>query len=184
MYSCPSECYNVNMTLTIHQVDRTSSISLVESLELSQLLKECLDLAIKEDVAGKFGCDLTTEATVPAGLHAVGSLYCKQADVVVAGLDVVEEVFKAFDPESVVTRLVQDGEAVEAAPQVVATIRCRARAMLTAERIALNLLQRMSGIATLTRAFVEIASPSKIKILDTRKTTPALRVFERYAVRI
>jgi nicotinate-nucleotide pyrophosphorylase (carboxylating) len=184
MYSFTFECYNVNMTLTVHQVDRTSSSSLLESLDMSDLFKACLGLAIEEDVAGKFGCDLTTVATVPADLTAVGSLYCKQANVVIAGLDVVEEVFKAFDSETVVTRLVEDGQTVEEAPHVVATIRCSARAMLTAERIALNLFQRMSGIATITAAFVKVASPSKIKILDTRKTTPALRVLERYAVRI
>ena len=172
------------MTLTAHHVDRTSSSSLLGNLDLPGLLQECLELAIKEDVAGKFGCDFTTEATVPEGLHAVGSFYCKQSPVVIAGLSVVEEVFKTFDPDCVLTRLVEDGQTVETAPHVVATIRCRARAMLTAERIALNLFQRMSGIATLTRNFAEIAGPSEIKILDTRKTTPALRIIERYAVRI
>jgi nicotinate-nucleotide pyrophosphorylase (carboxylating) len=184
MYSFTFECYNVNMTLTIHQLDRTSSISSPESLDLTELFKDCLALAIREDLAGKFGCDLTTQATVGEDLQATGAIYCKQSSVVIAGLDVVETVFKAFDPNTVVTRLMQDGDVIESQPTLVATIRCRARAMLTAERIALNLIQRMCGIATLTREYVKTAGATKVKILDTRKTTPGLRVLERYAVRI
>jgi nicotinate-nucleotide pyrophosphorylase (carboxylating) len=172
------------MTLSIDHLDRTSSTSLLENLDFTELFKDCLGLAISEDMAGKFGCDLTTEATVAGHLQATGSIYCKQSPVVIAGLDVVEAVFKAFDHEAALIRQYHDGDVVETSPLVVATIRCRARAMLTGERIALNLLQRMSGIATLTREFVKIAHPSKIKILDTRKTTPGLRVLERHAVRL
>jgi nicotinate-nucleotide pyrophosphorylase (carboxylating) len=184
MYNSTFQCYNVNMTIAIHKLDRTSAISFLESPESTELFENCLALAIKEDLAGKFRCDLTTEATVQNDLRATGSIYCKEFPAVIAGLEVAEAVFKTFDPETALTRSINDGEVVKGAPTLVATVHCRARAMLTAERIVLNLLQRMSGVATLTREFVSIAAPANIKILDTRKTTPSLRALERYAVMI
>src|SRR5271163_347453 len=157
------------MTISIEQVDRNSVVSFPETDDFSKLFESCLGLAIKEDLLGKFGCDVTTEATVPAGLRAFASIQCKEADVVIAGLDIVDYIFKSFDATAVVTRLVPDGGVVTQVPKVVATIECQARAMLTAERITLNLLQRMCGVATLTRKFVDIAKAKKVKILDTRK---------------
>jgi nicotinate-nucleotide pyrophosphorylase len=122
MYNSTFQCYNVNMTIAIHKLDRTSAISFLESLESTELFENCLALAIKEDMAGKFRCDLTTEATVQENLQATGAIYCKEFPAVIAGLDVVEAVFKMFDPETVVTRSVNDGEVVKTAPVLVATI--------------------------------------------------------------
>jgi nicotinate-nucleotide pyrophosphorylase (carboxylating) len=172
------------MTFSIEQVDRNSVVSFQETDDFNKLFESGLALAIKEDLLGKFGCDLTTEACVPQGLRAFASIQCKEANVVIAGLHIVDYIFKSVDATAVVTRLVPDGGIVTQVPKVVATIECQARAMLTAERTVLNILQRMCGVATLTKKFVDIARPKTIKILDTRKTTPSLRVLERYAVKV
>jgi nicotinate-nucleotide pyrophosphorylase (carboxylating) len=124
--------------------------------------------------------DVTTEATVPAGLRARGIILAK-SDCVIAGLDVAAEAFRQLDPAASVTVLRADGTRC-ASGDVAAEVKGSAGPMLTAERTALNLLQRMSGIATLTRRYVDAAA-GRITILDTRKTTPTLRALEKYAVR-
>lgn len=141
------------------------------------LYREVVRRAIAEDLG--WG-DVTTEATVPAGLRAVGRIVSKSA-CVVAGLAVATEAFRQLDPGVAVTIHRGDGERA-AVGDAVADVRGDAAAMLTAERTALNFLQRLSGIATLTRAFVDAAAGG-IAILDTRKTTPTLRALEKYAVR-
>jgi nicotinate-nucleotide pyrophosphorylase (carboxylating) len=133
--------------------------------------------ALAEDVGT---ADLTTAFTVEAGARARGVILAK-SPCVVAGLEVAAAVFRELDASSTMAVCRHDGEACEAG-SVVAEIRGRARAMLTAERTALNLLQRLSGIATMTRRFVEAAA-GRIVVLDTRKTTPTLRALEKYAVR-
>ena len=105
-----------------------------------------------------------------------------KADLVLAGLPVAEAVFRAVDPALAVTLLAQDGDAVTRGHQVL-TITGSSRAILMAERVMLNLLQRLSGTATLTRAFVDAVAGTGARILDTRKTTPGLKVLEKYAVR-
>ena len=100
----------------------------------------------------------------------------------IAGLDVAEEAFRQLDPAAVMTRHHEDG-ALVAAGTLVAEVTGRARALLTAERTALNYMQRLSGVATMTRRYVEAAKGSSLVVLDTRKTTPTLRVLEKYAVR-
>jgi nicotinate-nucleotide pyrophosphorylase (carboxylating) len=139
--------------------------------------QEIVRRAIAEDVGAG---DVTTEGTVPPWQRARGELRVK-APCVIAGIDVALEVFRQVDPSVVVQVHRADGE-VCAPGDVVATLQGSAGKLLTAERTALNFLQRMSGIATLTRRFVEAAG-GRITILDTRKTTPTLRVLERYAVR-
>ena len=99
----------------------------------------------------------------------------------VAGLDVAIEVFRQLDPSVTVATVIADGDRC-ASGDIVATVRGSAASLLTAERTALNFLQRLSGIATLTRQFVDAAG-GRITILDTRKTTPTLRALEKYAVR-
>jgi nicotinate-nucleotide pyrophosphorylase (carboxylating) len=133
--------------------------------------------ALAEDVGT---ADLTTAFTVDADARARGVILAK-SPCVVAGLEVAAAVFQELDASSTMAVRRHDGDACEAG-SVVAEIRGRARAMLTAERTALNLLQRLSGIATLTRRFVEAAA-GRIVVLDTRKTTPTLRALEKYAVR-
>src|SRR4029450_13161497 len=123
---------------------------------------------------------VTTEATIDASSHARGVILAK-CDCVIAGLDVAAEAFRQLDPSAAFTQRGR-GSARAATGTVVADVKGSAAALLTAERTALNFLQRLSGIATLTRRFVDAAAGG-ITILDTRKTTPTLRALEKYAVR-
>jgi nicotinate-nucleotide pyrophosphorylase (carboxylating) len=126
--------------------------------------------------------DITTDTVVPAGRRARGKLIAK-APLVLAGLDPFIEVFRLLDPSAVAEIRRKDGEELrpgESPVQVCAL----ARTLLSGERVALNLLQRLSGIATLTRCFVREVAGTGVQILDTRKTTPGLRALEKYAVRI
>jgi nicotinate-nucleotide pyrophosphorylase (carboxylating) len=141
------------------------------------LYREAVRRALAEDLG--WG-DVTTEATINPSLRARGVLLAK-CDCVVAGLDVAAEAFRQLDPSAVFTQRVRDSERA-ASGTVIADVRGAAAAMLTAERTALNFLQRLSGIATLTRRYVDAAAGG-ITILDTRKTTPTLRALEKYAVR-
>ena len=139
--------------------------------------REIVRLAVAEDVGSG---DVTTLGTVLPQQRARGELLAK-APCVIAGIDVALEVFRQLDPSVVAQVHLADGD--RCAPgAVVATLRGLAGKLLTAERTALNFLQRLSGIATLTRRFVDAAG-GQVTILDTRKTTPTLRVLERYAVR-
>lgn len=141
------------------------------------LYRETVRRALAEDLG--WG-DVTTDATVDADLKAKGLIIAK-SPCVIAGLDVAAEVFHQLDPAASFRALRRDSDRCQPG-DVVAEVRGAAGTMLTAERTALNFLQRMSGIATLTRRFVDAAGGA-IVILDTRKTTPTLRTFEKYAVR-
>jgi nicotinate-nucleotide pyrophosphorylase (carboxylating) len=138
---------------------------------------ELIQRALAEDVGAG---DVTTAATVPSDARARGTLLAKAA-LVVAGLDIALEAFRQLDPHAVVEVRWADGAHVQA-HEAIAFVTGRARALLTAERTALNVLQRLSGIATLTDQFV-VASRDRITVLDTRKTTPGWRALEKYAVR-
>jgi nicotinate-nucleotide pyrophosphorylase (carboxylating) len=137
-----------------------------------------LDLALAEDIGGG---DITSTLTVAAERRARGRLLAKAAGVV-SGLEVAGEVFRRVDPTIVVTPLVADGDAV-AVMTPIATIEGPARSLLAGERVALNLLQRLSGVATLTARYVDAVRETKARIVDTRKTTPGLRALEKAAVR-
>lgn len=141
------------------------------------LYREIVRRALAEDL--RWG-DVTTEAVVSSDLRARGDIIVKSS-CVIAGLDVTFECFRQLDPHVELERRRRDGERCAAGDRV-ATLVGFATALLTAERTALNFLQRMSGVATLTRQFVD-ASGGRITVLDTRKTTPTLRVLEKYAVR-
>ncbi len=134
--------------------------------------------ALAEDVGAG---DITSNAVIPAALRSGGRIVANE-DCVLAGLDVAVEVFRQVDAAVRVTPRRVDGDRCQPA-DVVAELSGYGRALLTAERTALNFLQRLSGIATLTRAFVEV-SRGAIELLDTRKTTPTLRALEKYAVRV
>jgi nicotinate-nucleotide pyrophosphorylase (carboxylating) len=134
--------------------------------------------ALAEDL-GSLG-DVTTEATVARSRKAKATLIAREP-MVVAGLDVAREVFRQLDRLVNFTALAQDGERV-ASGAVVATAEGPARAILQGERTALNFLQRMSGIATATRAAVDEVAGTSAVILDTRKTAPGLRALDKYAV--
>ena len=132
-------------------------------------------MALVEDVGGG---DITTEVSVPVDLPGTATIIATEP-CVVAGLALVDVVFRELHGQ--VRPLVSDGDLVEPAQRVCANTG-PARAILTGERTALNFLQQLSGIATLTRQFVEAVNGTKAQILDTRKTTPTLRALEKYAV--
>ena len=133
--------------------------------------------ALAEDIGAG---DVTTDATVPADAVGVADLLVKEAGVV-CGVRVAETTFRALDPDIRFEALASDGDVVEP-PAVVARISGSERAILTGERVALNFLGRLSGIATLTRRYVDAIEGTGASVLDTRKTTPGLRELEKYAV--
>jgi nicotinate-nucleotide pyrophosphorylase (carboxylating) len=148
-----------------------------ESLKPSSY-RELLRRFLEEDLGVG---DITTDMVVPAGQRARGELIAK-APLVLAGLDPFIEVFRLLDPSAVAEIGRKDG--VELRPgESPVQVSALARALLSGERVALNLLQRLSGIATLTRCFVRAVAGTGVQILDTRKTTPGLRALEKYAVR-
>jgi nicotinate-nucleotide pyrophosphorylase (carboxylating) len=126
--------------------------------------------------------DITGDATIPADQHAEGVFLCKERGVI-AGLEVAALVFTLCDPESTLERLVNDGSPVRAGENA-AIVRGTARGLLRAERTALNFLQRMSGIATATRCYVDAVAGTSARITDTRKTAPGLRMLDKWAVRM
>jgi len=133
--------------------------------------------ALAEDIGAG---DVTTDATIPADAVGVADLLVKEAGVV-CGVRVAETTFRALDPDIRFGALASDGDVVDP-PAVVARISGSERAILTGERVALNFLGRLSGIATLTRRYVEAIDSTGASVLDTRKTTPGLRELEKYAV--
>lgn len=149
---------------------------------MEPLTGEGLDALLRAFLSEDIGRgDVTTEATVPPGTRARGALVAKSA-CVVSGLPVARRVFELLDPDLAWSDETAAGAAV-AAPATLARLSGGARAILTAERVALNLLQRMCGIATATRRFVDAVAGTPCQVLDTRKTVPGLRPFDRQAVR-
>ena len=142
-------------------------------------IERVAELALAEDVGDG---DVTTEAIVPDDLRCRAQLLLEEPGIV-CGVHAAAAVFRALDPDVHVDVLLADGAVVATPPAVLAEIEGPARAVLTAERTALNLLARLCGIATLTRRFVDLVEGTGTTILDTRKTTPGLRALEKYAVR-
>ena len=133
--------------------------------------------ALKEDMGAG---DITTDFFVPETLHATGRIVARE-NAVVAGTGVASEVFRQLDPSTDIQILCRDGDSVAAGDGII-EVRGLARSILRGERVALNFLQRLCGIATLTREFVDAVENHSAKILDTRKTTPGLRALEKAAV--
>ncbi|MGZ4260803.1 MAG: carboxylating nicotinate-nucleotide diphosphorylase [Solirubrobacteraceae bacterium] len=140
------------------------------------MIGDLVTSALAEDVGDG---DVTTQATVPADARARATI-TQKAPGVVFGLDAAEHTFRSLDPDVALERLVDEGVWREGGP--VLRIEGSARAILTAERTALNFLQRLSGVATLTARCVQAVQGTGVKILDTRKTTPGLRALEKAAV--
>ncbi len=136
-------------------------------------------LALEEDINSE---DVTTNSVMPAYQWGDVQLICKQ-DGIIAGLGVFERVFTMLDPATKVTFDVQDGDTVQKG-QHLATVTGDVRVLLSGERTALNYLQRMSGIATYTHTVAKLLEGTKTTLLDTRKTTPGMRIFEKYAVKV
>jgi nicotinate-nucleotide pyrophosphorylase (carboxylating) len=141
-------------------------------------IQQAVEAALAEDVGTG---DVTTEATVPAEAVGTAEILLKEPGVV-CGLAVAEAVFRALDDDVRFEALVEEGTAVADVPAVVARVSGSEQAILTGERVALNFLGRLSGVATLTRRYADAVAGTGAAVLDTRKTTPGLRALEKYAV--
>ncbi|MBO5618257.1 MAG: carboxylating nicotinate-nucleotide diphosphorylase [Pseudobutyrivibrio sp.] len=139
---------------------------------------ELIKMALREDISSE---DVSTNAVMPEAKAGEVELISKQ-DGIICGMDVYERVFKLLDESTVVEKYVKDGDAVTKG-QLMAKVKGDIRVLLSGERVALNYLQRMSGIATYTHDVAELLKGSKTVLLDTRKTTPNMRIFEKYAVK-
>ncbi|HEX9078612.1 MAG TPA: carboxylating nicotinate-nucleotide diphosphorylase [Desulfuromonadaceae bacterium] len=142
-------------------------------------LDRLIEQALLEDIHTG---DITTQAVVPERRSATARLIAKE-ELVVAGLSVAERVFRRLDPAAIFSACLPEG-ARAARGELLATVQGSAADLLMGERVALNLLQRLSGVATLTSRYVEAVKGTKARIVDTRKTTPGLRELEKYAVRV
>lgn len=138
-----------------------------------------IKMALEEDISSE---DVSTNAVMPEYKKGDVQLICKE-DGIIAGLPVFERVFTLLDPQTKVEFMVKDGEKVVKG-QLLAVVTGDIRVLLSGERTALNYLQRLSGIATYTNSVAKLLEGSKTQLLDTRKTTPGMRIFEKYAVRI
>ncbi len=139
---------------------------------------ELIKMALCEDISSE---DVSTNAVMPEAKAGEVELIAKQ-DGIICGMDVYERVFKLLDESTVVEKYVKDGDAVTKG-QLMAKVKGDIRVLLSGERVALNYLQRMSGIATYTNAVAKLLAGSNTVLLDTRKTTPNMRIFEKYAVK-
>ena len=148
---------------------------ITERLHADELIK----LALSEDITGE---DVTTNAVMPEKRLGTADLICKQ-DGVICGLAVFARTFTLLDDSTEVELFAKDGDEVKRGAHI-AKVTGDIRVLLSGERTALNYLQRMSGITTATRAMVKLLDGCKTKLLDTRKTTPNMRVFEKYAVKV
>ena len=140
---------------------------------------ELIKLALREDISSE---DVTTNSVMKEAVKGEVELICKQ-DGVIAGLDVFKRVFELLDDTVEVELYCKDGDEVKN-KQLMGKVTGDIRVLLSGERVALNYLQRMSGIATYTRSVAALLEGTKTKLLDTRKTTPNMRIFEKYAVRV
>jgi nicotinate-nucleotide pyrophosphorylase (carboxylating) len=149
----------------------------MKNFTFSPQIFEAIKLALAEDIGPG---DATSNSIIPAEARMNGQIIAKQSGVI-AGLDVAEAVYQVFDPQTEFSALAAEGSFVENR-QVLAKVSGSARSLLTTERTALNFLGRISGIATLTREFVDAVAGTKAVILDTRKTAPGLRLVDKLAV--
>ena len=153
---------------------KTNMNPITRTLNVDNLLL----LALQEDISSE---DVTTNAVMPKACQGTVQLLCKQ-DGVIAGMEVFARVFTLLDEQTEIIPYVQDGDEVKKG-DLLATVNGDIRVLLSGERTALNYLQRMSGIATYTRSVAKLLEGSKTTLLDTRKTSPNNRIFEKYAVR-
>jgi len=149
------------------------------SIKENILIDKIIEQALLEDIGTG---DITTEFIIPSNLKAKGIIKTSEEGVV-AGLDIICLVFKKLDPEICFQSKIKDGKNILPG-EVLAKITGSARTILKGERVALNFLQRMSGIATITSKFCQEVKDLPVRIVDTRKTTPGLRILEKYAVRM
>jgi nicotinate-nucleotide pyrophosphorylase (carboxylating) len=146
---------------------------------MEHLIRKLIEEALWEDIGPG---DVTSDAVISEEASATAEIIAKQ-DLIVVGVLIAREVFRKLDPWVQFTPLALDGNQVKSG-SIIAQIQGKARALLAGERVALNIMQHLSGIATLTSKFVEALKGSRAEVLDTRKTIPGLRVLEKYAVRM
>lgn len=152
---------------------------LMNNISLSVNADHLIRLALQEDITSE---DITTNSVMPHYQLGQVQLICKEEGII-AGLDVFSRVFKLLDEKTKVTLYCKDGDCVING-QLIGVVEGDIRVLLSGERTALNYLQRMSGIATYTHRVVQLLQNSHTKLLDTRKTTPNMRIFEKYAVKV
>ena len=148
-------------------------------MHTNRAIADLISHALAEDIGRG---DVTSEATVPADSVSTAVMLAKQ-DLVLAGIEVARDVFHYLDPAILFKTVAKDGDVIHAGTEI-ARLSGNTRVLLAGERVALNLLQHMSGIATLTAAYVDTIKGLKAEVLDTRKTLPGLRQLEKYAVRM
>lgn len=153
--------------------------SMINGVTMKINVDEYILNALREDITSE---DVTTNAVMPTATQGKADLICKQ-DGIICGLDVFKRVFELLDEKSVFETELKDGDEVKKG-QLMGTVYGDIRVLLSGERTALNYLQRMSGIATLTHDMVQELNGYKTKLLDTRKTTPNMRPFEKHAVKV
>lgn len=146
---------------------------------MDQLIDRLIDLAFAEDIGDG---DHTTLSCIPADAMGKSKLLIK-GDGILAGVEIAKEIFHRFDPELKVTVLIGDGSEVKPG-DIAMLVEGRIQSLLQTERLMLNVMQRMSGIATMTHRYVERLKGTKTRVLDTRKTTPGMRMLEKEAVKI
>lgn len=151
----------------------------MNSITMKMQADQLIHMALQEDITSE---DVSTNAVMPTEVKGTVDLIAKE-DGIIAGLDVYARVFQMLDEKTEIDFKCKDGDEVKKG-ELMATLTGDIRVLLSGERVALNYLQRMSGIATYTRQVAKLLEGSKVTLLDTRKTTPNCRVFEKYAVRV
>ena len=151
----------------------------MNNITMKMQADELIRMALQEDITSE---DVSTNAVMPTATKGTVDLIAKE-DGVIAGLDIYARVFTILDEKTEIDFYCKDGDEVKKG-ELMATVTGDIRVLLSGERVALNYLQRMSGIATYTRQVAKLLEGSKVTLLDTRKTTPNCRVFEKYAVRV
>lgn len=151
----------------------------MNSITMKMQADKLIRMALQEDITSE---DVSTNAVMPTEVKGTVDLIAKE-DGIIAGLDVYARVFQMLDEKTEIDFKCKDGDEVKKG-ELMATVTGDIRVLLSGERVALNYLQRMSGIATYTRQVAKLLEGSKVTLLDTRKTTPNCRVFEKYAVRV
>ncbi len=151
----------------------------MNSITMQLHVDKLIRMALEEDITSE---DVSTNAVMPDKVQGTVDLIAKQ-DGIIAGMDVYARVFQLLDPETEIECFYRDGDEVKKG-DLMAKVNGDIRVLLSGERVALNYLQRMSGIATYTNSVAKLLEGSKVTLLDTRKTTPNCRIFEKYAVRV
>lgn len=151
----------------------------MNTITMQLVADQYIRMALEEDIHSE---DVTTNAVMPEYKLGEVNLICKE-DGIIAGLDIFARVFTLLDPATEITFQVKDGDQVKNG-QLLGVVKGDIRVLLSGERTALNYLQRMSGIATYTRSVVALLEGSNTRLVDTRKTTPCMRIFEKYAVKV